>query len=202
MSVSGQLYRLTSTTTDGDNLRRVGYNIYVDEDFGDDAVAGGNCSAANPCPIWSDTYLLDSIMQPCTITLLGGSGTVYVSRLGSGGLGVTYTNGLTIASDTCPISKGDGFPGGSIPLWTWGASSGDVGGKRFGQSRRFVRLSWRDQSEDSTNLGVLRDAAFDRCEQCSHGRRSERHGLRIPTSIAWRGNPASAGRPRSRATSM
>jgi hypothetical protein len=26
MSVSGQLYRLTSTTSDGDNLRRVGYN--------------------------------------------------------------------------------------------------------------------------------------------------------------------------------
>ena len=94
ISVSGQLYRLTSTTTDGDNLRRVGYNIYVDKTSPTTLVAAGNCSAANPCPIWYDTYLADSITQPCTITLLGGSGTVFVSRLGSGGFGVTYTNGL------------------------------------------------------------------------------------------------------------
>jgi hypothetical protein len=124
ISVSGQLYRVTSTTRDGDNLGRVGYNIYVVKTSATTLLAGGNCSASNPCPIWSDTYLLDSIVQPCNITLLGGSGTVYVSRISSGGLGVTYTNGLTIATDTCPLSKGDGFPGGSVPLWTWGTNSG------------------------------------------------------------------------------
>ena len=124
ISVSGQLYRVTSTTTDGDNLGRVGYNIYVVKTSATTLVAGGNCSAANPCPIWSDTYLLDSIMQPCTITLLGGSGTVYVSRIGSGGLGVTYTNGLTISYGyvarfrretgflgvRCPCGRGEQVP--------------------------------------------------------------------------------------------
>ena len=189
ISVSGQLYRVTSTTTDGDNLRRVGYNIYVVKTSATTLVAGGNCSAANPCPIWNDTYLLDSIVQPCTITLLGGSGTVYVSRIGSGGLGVTYTNGLTIAADTCPISKGDGFPGGSIPLVDLGGKFRDVGGKRCGQSRRFVRLFRRDQSEDSTDVGVLRDAAIDRREQRGHGRRTQRHGRGFLQILRRRAKP-------------
>ena len=48
ISVSGQLYRVTSTTTDGDNLRRVGYNIYVVKTSPVTLVAAGNCSAANP----------------------------------------------------------------------------------------------------------------------------------------------------------
>jgi hypothetical protein len=124
ISVSGQLYRVTSTTTDGDNLRRVGYNIYVVKTSPVTLVAAGNCSAANPCPIWNDTYRLDSITQPCTITVLGGSGTVYISRIGSGGLGATYTNGLAVSADNCPLSVGTGFPGDSTPLWAWGASSG------------------------------------------------------------------------------
>ena len=61
MSVSGQLYRLTSTTTDGDNLHQVGYNIYVVRTSPTTLVAGGNCSADNPCPIWNDTTLIEAI---------------------------------------------------------------------------------------------------------------------------------------------
>ena len=202
ISVSGQLYRVTSTTTDGDNLRRVGYNIYVAKTSPTTLVAGGNCSAANPCPIWNDTYLLDSITQPCTITLLGGSGTVYISRIGSGGLGVTYTNGLTISCRHLPACEGRRISWGLDTVVDLGDKFRDVGGKRFGQSRRFVRLSGRYQSEDSADVGVLRDAALDRREQRGHGRRSERHGggfLQILRRAETRRVPV---RPPSRATSM
>lgn len=64
ISVSGQLYRVTSTTIDGDNLSRVGFNLYVVKSSPTTLIAAQNCSAGNPCPLWSDTYLLDSIRQP------------------------------------------------------------------------------------------------------------------------------------------
>jgi hypothetical protein len=115
---------MTSTTQDGDNLSRLGYNIYVVKSSPTVLIAAGNCSSDNPCPIWDNTTLVDSITTPCTITLTGGSGTVYVSRIGSGGLGVTYTNGLSISTDACPKSVGTGYPGGSTSLWTWTASGG------------------------------------------------------------------------------
>ena len=96
MAVSGQLYRLTSVTTDGDNLHQVGYNIYVVRTSPTTLVAGGNCSARSPCPIWNDTTLIEAITTPCTITVVSGSGSVYVYGMSSGGLGVNYTSGLTI----------------------------------------------------------------------------------------------------------
>jgi hypothetical protein len=190
ISISGQLYRVTSTTTDGDNLHRVGYNVYVVKTSPTTLVAGGNCSAANPCPIWSDTYLLDSIVQPCNITLLGGAGTVHISRIGSGGLGVTYTSGLTIATDACPLSKGDGFPDGSIPLWSWGTSSGTWaasgsdtrGGSSgyFGVINRKVQPTWAycgmqpliDASSAATG-DVLSDTASDSYKYCMARRPGE-----------------------------
>jgi hypothetical protein len=183
ISVSGQLYRVTTTTTDGDNLRRVGYNIYVVKTSPTSLVAAGNCSAANPCPIWNDTTLVDSIAQPCTLTLLGGSGTVYISRIGSGGLGATYTSGLTISADHCPVSVGAGFPGGSTPLWTWGASSGawaasgsDVRGGSsgyFGSITRKLQATWAycgmqsliDASSAAAG-DVLSDTAADSYKYC------------------------------------
>ncbi len=183
IAVSGQLYRLTSTTTDGDNLGRVGYNIYVVKTLPTTLVAAGNCSAANPCTIWNDTDLLDSITQPCTITLSGGSGTVYVSRISAGGLGVTYTNGLSIDTDNCPLAAGTGFPGGSTPLWTWSASSGtwaasgsdNRGGSSgyFGYLNRKIQPTWAycgmqpliDASSAATG-DVLSDAAVDSYKYC------------------------------------
>jgi len=183
IGLSGQLYRLTSTTTDGDNLGRVGYNIYVVRTSPTTLAAAGNCSAANPCTIWNDTYLLDSITQPCTITLSGGSGTVYVSRIGTGGLGVTYTSGLSISADHCPLALGTGFPGGSTPLWTWGASSGtwaasgsdNRGGSSgyFGYLNRKIHPTWAycgmqpliDASSSATG-DVLSDATVDSYKYC------------------------------------
>ena len=126
ISVSGQLYRVTSTTTDGDNLRRVGYNIYVVRTSPATLVAAGNCSSANPCPIWNDTTLVESITSPCTITLAGGTGSVYVYGVSTGGMAVKYTSGLSITTDTCPSTVGTGYPGtyDAWPLWSWSAASG------------------------------------------------------------------------------
>jgi hypothetical protein len=182
MSVSGQLYRLTSTTTDGDNLRRVGYNIYVAKTSATTLVVAGNCSAANPCPIWYDTYLFDSITQPCTITLLGGSGTVYISRIAPDSLGVAYTNGLTISSDHCTLTAGTEFPGGT-PLWSWAASTGtwaasgsdSRGGSSgfLGVINRKIQPTWAfcgmqpliDASSAATG-DVLSDTAADSYKYC------------------------------------
>jgi hypothetical protein len=183
ISVSGQLYRVTTTTTDGDNLLKVGYNIYVVKTSPTTLVAAGNCSAGNPCPIWNDITLLDSITQPCTITLLGGSGTVYISRISTGGLGATYTSGLAISADSCPLSAGTGFPGGSTPLWTWGASSGTWaasgtdtrGGSSgyLGNITRKLQATWAycgmqpliDASSAATG-DVLSDTAADSYKYC------------------------------------
>ena len=123
--ISGSLYRLTSTTTDGDTLKRPGYNIYVTRTSATALLAAGNCTAANPCPIWNDTQLQDSISTSCTVNLTSsGNGTVWISRLSSGGLGVTRTSGITVTSDNCPVGTGNGHPQGSTPMWSWGVTAG------------------------------------------------------------------------------
>ena len=183
MSISGQLYRLTSTTTDGDNLTKMGYNIYVVKASATSLVAAGNCTSDNPCPIWNDTYLLDTITKACTITLNSGSGTVYVSRLSSGGLGVTYTSGLSVTTDACPASVGTGYPSGSTPLWTWVASAGawaasgadTRGGSSgyFGVMNRRIQPTWAscgtqaliDASSAATG-NVLSDTSADSYKYC------------------------------------
>ena len=142
IAVSGQLYRLTSKTSDGDNLSRVGYNIYVVRTSPTTLVVGGNCSMASPCPIWNDTNQMESITQPCTITVTGGTGTINI--FGSNiygthsGLGISVWRdaGLSVTADTCGVEVGTGFPGTYVtwfghhnpdstwPLWTWSAASG------------------------------------------------------------------------------
>ena len=124
IKVSGDLYRMTSTTTDGDNLGHLGYNIYVEKTSPTTLVAAGNCTTADPCLIWNDTQYVGSIKTSCTITLSGGSGAVWVSRLNTGVLAVTRSSGLTVTSDNCPVSVGSGYPGGALPLWVWSATSG------------------------------------------------------------------------------
>ena len=174
----GSCIALTSTTTDGDNLRRVGYNIYVVKTSPTTLVAAGNCSAANPCPIWNDTYLAGFDYAAMHDHAAGRerNGLHLEDRIGRIGCHL-YQRVCQSATDTCPLADGNGFPGGSMPLWTWAASSGTWAASgsdnRGGSSGYFGR----HQSEDSTDLGVLRDAAADRREQRSHGRRSERHGL-------------------------
>ena len=200
ISVSGQLYRVTTTTTDGDNLSRVGYNIYVVKSSPTTLVVAGNCSVANPCPIWNDTTLLDSITQTCTITLLGGSGTVYISRISSGGLGATYTSGLTISADHCPIAVGTGYPGGSTSLWAWGASSGawaasgsdNRGGSSgyFGSVTRKLQPTWAfcgmqplvDASSAATG-DVLSNTAADSYKYCIARKPGECRAAALPGDI-------------------
>ncbi|MCU1234468.1 MAG: hypothetical protein JWP63_2435 [Candidatus Solibacter sp.] len=183
MSVSGQLYRLTSTTADGDNLGKIGYNLYVVRSSANTLVAAGNCTSGNPCTIWNDTFLLDAINKSCTITLNSGSGTVYVSRLASGGLGVTYTNGLSISTDACPTAAGGGYPGGSTPLWMWTASGGtwaaagtdNRGGSSglYGAINRRIQPTWAscgtqaliDVSSAATG-NVLSDTSTDSYKYC------------------------------------
>jgi hypothetical protein len=183
ISVSGQLYRMTSTTTDGDNLSRVGYNIYVTKTSPTTLVAAGNCTSDNPCPIWNDTSLVDSIAKACTITLNSGSGTVYVSRISSGGLGVTYTSGLAVTTDTCPASVGTGTPSGSTPLWSWAGNAGawaasgsDIRGGSsgyFGVINRRIQPTWAtcgtqaliDVSSAATG-NVLSDTGADAYKYC------------------------------------
>ena len=183
IAMSGQLYRLTSTTTDGDNLSRVGYNIYVTKTSPTVLVAAGNCTTNNPCPIWNDTSLLDSITASCTITLSSGSGTVFVSRLSSGGLGVTFTSGLSMSASGCPAAVGTGMPGGSTPMWTWAANGGvwaasgsDVRGGSsgyFGVINRRIQPTWAscgsqaliDVSSGATG-DVLSDTVADSYKYC------------------------------------
>jgi hypothetical protein len=124
IKVSGDLYRMTSTTTDGDNLTKLGYNVYVERTGPTTLLAAGNCTPSDPCLNWQDSRWIGSIKNPCTITLGGGSGTVWVSQLSTGELGVTRTSGLTVTSDLCPVAEGTGHPGGSTALWAWNANAG------------------------------------------------------------------------------
>jgi hypothetical protein len=200
ISVSGQLYRVTSTTTDGDNLHRVGYNIYVVKTSTTTLAAAGNCSANSPCTIWNDTTLVDSITQPCVVTLLGGSGTVYISRISSGGLGATYTTGMSISADHCPVSAGTGFPAGSTPLWVWGASSGtwaaigsdSRGGSSgyFGDMTRKLQPTWAYcgmqpliDASSATTGDVLSDTAADSYKYCIARKPGECRTAALPGDI-------------------
>ncbi|MEO8367817.1 MAG: hypothetical protein ABI806_01275 [Candidatus Solibacter sp.] len=200
ISVSGQLYRLTSTTTDGDNLRRVGFNIYVVKSSPTTLVIAGNCSAANPCPIWNDTTLLDSITQPCTVTVLGGSGTVFITRLSAGGLGVTYTSGLSISADSCPTALGTTYPGGSTWLWSWGASLGSWatagsdqrGGSSglFGTMNRKLQPTWAYcgmqalvDASGATIGDVLSDTTADSYKYCIARKSGECRSASAPGDI-------------------
>jgi hypothetical protein len=117
IQVSGSLYRMTSTTSDGDNLRKLGYNVYVVKTSPTTLLAGGNCTASDPCTIWNDSQYAGSIKNSCTVTVSGGSGSVWIARLGSGAMTVTRSSGVTVTSDNCAVSVGTGYPGGATPLW-------------------------------------------------------------------------------------
>jgi len=207
ISVSGQLYRVTSTTADGDNLTRVGYNIYVVKTSPTTLVAAGNCSVANPCPIWNDTTLVETITSPCTITLTGGTGSVYVYGISTGGMAVKYTSGLSITTDTCAAAVGTGYPGtydiwptSTWPLWSWSATSGvwaasgsdDRTGSSglLGNVTRKIQPTWAycgmqplvDVSSTSTG-DVLSDAAQDSYKYCVARKGGECRAVSNPGDI-------------------
>jgi len=188
--VSGDLYRLTSTTTDGDNLSRLGYNLYVERTSPTTLLAAGNCSAANPCLLWNDAHYYGSVKTSCTITLSSGTGTIWVSRLGTGELAVTRTSGVTVTSDSCPVNIGTGFPSGSTPFWAWAATSGSWaatgsdqrGGSSgyFGVLNRKQQPTWAfcgtqpltDMSSAATG-DVISDSGADAYKYCEARRAGE-----------------------------
>jgi hypothetical protein len=181
--VSGDLYRMTSTTTEGDNLSKLGYNVYVEQTSPTTLLAAGNCSTANPCTLWNDTQYIGSIKNSCTITITGGTGAVWVSRLSTGELAVTRSSGLSVTSDLCPVSVGSGYPGGAFSLWSWTATSGvwapigsdDRAGSSgfFGILNRKQQATWAycgtqpliDVSSAATG-DVIGDAGVDAYKYC------------------------------------
>ncbi len=165
ISVSGQLYRVTSTTTDGDNLGRVGYNIYVVKTSATTLLAGRKLLGGQPLSDL-ERHLPAGLDCAAVHDHAAGrewDGLCFENQFGRPGSYVYQRpdNQLPIRAR---FRKEHGFPGGSVPLWTWSANVGYLGGERRGHSRWFVRLSWRNQSQDSANVGVLRDAAVDRRE--------------------------------------
>jgi hypothetical protein len=84
---------------------------------------GQSCSAPTPCNFrfGSDTYTLAA---PASVTLNGGSGTVYVYLMSNGTLAVGSTLSLTCTA-VCAVQSGvTGFPPGTIPLYTVTATNG------------------------------------------------------------------------------
>ena len=185
VAVSGQLYKITSTTTDGDNLSKVGNNIYVVKTSPATLVVAGNCTTGSPCPIWNDTTLVESITTPCTVTLTGGTGSVFVYRRAAGGLGVTYTSGLTVFADTCSAVVGTGYPGvdGTWQLWAWSATTGTWAASGsdnrsgssgyFGNVTRKLQPTWAHcgtqpliDVSSATTGDVLSDTSLDSYKYC------------------------------------
>jgi hypothetical protein len=85
--------------------------------------AGLNCSNATPCNarLGNTVY---SVTNSSTITLTAGSGTVYLYVDASGALVAGHNLTLTCAGVCGAVSGVTTFPPGSIPLYTWTATSG------------------------------------------------------------------------------
>ena len=96
--------------------------------------AGLNCSNAVPCNtrLGNTVY---SVTNGSTITLTGGTGTLYLYIDPAGTLTAGHNLTLACAGGCSAVSGVNGFPAGSIPLYTWTATSGtwDAGG---GNDRR------------------------------------------------------------------
>ena len=85
--------------------------------------AGLNCSNATPCNtrLGNTVY---SVTNSSTITLTGGSGTLYLYVDSSGALAAGHNLTLTCAGVCGAVSGVTAFPVGSIPLFTWTATNG------------------------------------------------------------------------------
>jgi hypothetical protein len=91
--------------------------------------AGLNCSNTTPCNtrLGNTVY---SVTNSSTITLSGGSGTLYLYVDSSGALAAGHNLTLTCAGVCGAVSGVTSFPAGSIPLYTWTATNGlwDING--------------------------------------------------------------------------
>ena len=198
--ISGDLYRMTSTTADGDNLTKIGYNVYVEKTSPTTLLAAGNCSITNPCPIWNDSSFVGSIKTSCTVTVSGGTGTVWVSWSSGGGLSVTRSSGVSVTSDNCTVSTGSGYPQGSTSLWSWSATSGvwaTAGSDQrsgssgyFGIMNRKLQPTWAfcgtqplTDISNSTMGDVIKDDSTDAYHYCISRKAGECRSASRPGDI-------------------
>jgi hypothetical protein len=85
--------------------------------------AGLNCSNATPCNIRLGNTVY-SVTNSSTITLSAGSGTLYLYMDPSGALAAGHNLTLSCSGVCGAVSGVAAFPAGSIPLFTWTATSG------------------------------------------------------------------------------
>jgi hypothetical protein len=85
--------------------------------------AGLNCSNAAPCNsrLGNTVY---SVTNGSTIFLTSGTGTLYLYIDPSGALAAGHNLTLSCAGGCAAVSGVNGFPAGSIPLYTWTATNG------------------------------------------------------------------------------
>lgn len=85
--------------------------------------AGLNCSTATPCNtrLGNTVY---SVTTSSTITLIAGTGTLYLYIDASGALAAGHNLTLTCAGVCGAVGGVTAFPPGSIPLFTWTATNG------------------------------------------------------------------------------
>jgi hypothetical protein len=85
--------------------------------------AGLNCSNTTPCNarLGNTVY---SVTNSSTITLSAGSGTLYLYVDASGALAAGHNLTVTCSGVCGAVSGVTAFPAGSIPLFTWTATSG------------------------------------------------------------------------------
>jgi hypothetical protein len=86
-------------------------------------VIGSTCTPALPCNVRFGSTVY-SFTQSATLTVQGGSGTVYI-YVASNGIITASSSDVTISCTSgCATLTQDGFPFNTIPIATWTASSG------------------------------------------------------------------------------
>jgi hypothetical protein len=84
---------------------------------------GPNCSTTTPCNVRFGNVVY-SFTRSCTATISGGSGTAYIYVTSGGTLTIGH-NATVAASTGCAAQPSvTAFPGDSIPLYNWTATSG------------------------------------------------------------------------------
>ncbi len=109
---------------------------------------GASCSAATPCNVRFGSRVY-SLTAGGLATLNSGAGTAYVYFTADGVLTVGHTMSVT-CSNSCVAAGGvTGFPGDSIPLYSWSAADGSW--EATGMDRR----SWLSRSTLLAGTGIV-----------------------------------------------
>lgn len=85
--------------------------------------AGLNCSPATPCNVRLGSAVI-SVVTSATVTLSGGSGAAYLYLDSSGILTVGHNLTLSCSIGCTAVSGVTSFPVGSLPLYSWTATTG------------------------------------------------------------------------------